>query len=53
MLERVPGLAPDMGIAVICLTIVIRILMLPLSIAGTRSRNERRQIERVTVVGHK
>jgi YidC/Oxa1 family membrane protein insertase len=35
---------PDMGIAVILLTIVIRILMLPMSISGQRSESERREI---------
>lgn len=35
---------PDMGIAVIFLTILIRILMLPLSLAGDKSEIERRAI---------
>ncbi len=35
---------PDMGIAVILLTILIRFLLLPLSIAGERSEKERREI---------
>ncbi len=35
---------PDMGIAVIFLTILIRFLLLPLSIAGERSEKERREI---------
>jgi membrane protein insertase Oxa1/YidC/SpoIIIJ len=35
---------PDMGIAVILLTILIRILLLPLSLAGDKSEAERRQI---------
>lgn len=35
---------PDMGVAVILLTIFIRILLLPLSIAGDRSEKERREI---------
>lgn len=35
---------PDMGIAVIILTIIIRILLLPLSLAGDRSEKERREI---------
>lgn len=36
--------APDMGIAVILLTLLIRILLLPMSIAGHRSEAERREI---------
>lgn len=35
---------PDMGIAVILLTILIRILLLPLSLAGDKSEKERRAI---------
>ncbi len=35
---------PDMGVAVILLTIFIRVLLLPLSIAGDRSEKERREI---------
>lgn len=35
---------PDMGIAVILLTIVIRLLLLPLSLAGDKSEPERRAI---------
>lgn len=35
---------PDMGIAVILLTIVIRILLLPMSLAEDRSEEERRQM---------
>ncbi len=35
---------PDMGIAVILLTILIRVLLLPLSLAGDKSAAERRQI---------
>ncbi len=35
---------PDMGIAVILLTIFIRLILLPLSIAGDRSEKERREI---------
>lgn len=45
LLERIPNVTPDMGLAVILLTVVFRILMLPLSIASTRSREERHQIE--------
>lgn len=39
-----PGEKPDMGIAVILLTIVIRVLLLPLSMAGNRSQKDRRKI---------
>lgn len=35
---------PDMGIAVIILTVIIRFLLLPLSLAGKRSEKERREI---------
>lgn len=35
----------DMGIAVILLTVLIRVLLLPLTIAGHRTEHERRQIE--------
>lgn len=35
---------PDMGIAVILLTLLIRLLLLPLSLVGHRSEKERRQI---------
>ncbi|MBD3279557.1 MAG: hypothetical protein GF390_02490, partial [Candidatus Pacebacteria bacterium] len=38
------GIEPDMGIAVILLTILIRILLLPLSLAGSKSEQERRSI---------
>jgi YidC/Oxa1 family membrane protein insertase len=36
--------APDMGIAVILLTVFIRILMLPMSLSATRSEEDRREI---------
>lgn len=36
--------APDMGVAVILLAIFIRLLLLPFSLAGTRSEKERREI---------
>jgi len=36
--------APDMGIAVILMTILIRLMLLPLSLAGTRSEEDRREI---------
>lgn len=35
---------PDMGIAVILLTILIRLLLLPLSLSGDRTETERREI---------
>lgn len=35
---------PDMGIAVIFLTLVIRLLMLPMSLSANRSEEERREI---------
>jgi YidC/Oxa1 family membrane protein insertase len=35
---------PDMGVAVILLTLVIRVLMLPLSLSGHRSEASRREI---------
>lgn len=44
MLDLVTGGNPDMGIAVILLTILIRVLMLPLSFAGMRTEDERREI---------
>ena len=37
---------PDMGIAVILLTILIRLLLLPLSLSGDRSEKERREISK-------
>lgn len=36
--------APDMGVAVILLAIFIRLLLLPFSLAGTRTEKERREI---------
>lgn len=44
-LKLIMGPAADMGIAVILFTIVIRILMLPLTISGDRSEKERREME--------
>jgi YidC/Oxa1 family membrane protein insertase len=44
MLDQLPNGAADMGVAVILLTILIRILLLPLSLAGDRSAKERREI---------
>lgn len=45
LIAQIPGLEPDMGLAVILLTLVIRILMLPLTIASTRTIKERYEIE--------
>jgi membrane protein insertase Oxa1/YidC/SpoIIIJ len=36
--------APDMGVAVILLAVLIRLLLLPFSLAGTRTEVDRRQI---------
>ncbi len=36
--------APDMGVAVIIIAILIRLLLLPFSLAGTRTEKERREI---------
>lgn len=44
-LKLVMGSQADMGIAVILFTIVVRILMLPLTISGNRSEAERRKLE--------
>jgi YidC/Oxa1 family membrane protein insertase len=44
LLGLVTGGNPDMGIAVIILTIILRFLLLPLSIAGDRSEKERREL---------
>lgn len=44
-LKLVMGPAADMGIAVVIFTIVIRILMLPLTISGDRSEKEKRDLE--------
>ena len=37
---------PDMGIAVIFLTILVRILLMPLSLSGQRSEKDRRAISK-------
>ena len=44
-LDFVTGGNADMGIAVIIFTIILRIFLLPLSIASSRSESERREIE--------
>lgn len=38
------GMKPDMGVAVILMTIVLRVVMIPLSIASDRSEHEREEI---------
>ncbi len=43
-LGQLTGDIPDMGIAVILLTLLIRVLLLPMSLAGQRSEQERRDI---------
>lgn len=43
-LGQITGETPDMGIAVILLTVLIRLLLLPMSLAGQRSEHERREI---------
>ncbi len=45
LLDVVTAGNADMGVAVILLTILIRILMLPLSLSGMRTEAERRKIE--------
>jgi YidC/Oxa1 family membrane protein insertase len=44
LLDVVTGGNPDMGIAVILLTLVVRFLMLPISLSGHRSEKEKRDI---------
>lgn len=44
-LKLVMGERADMGIAVILFTIVVRMLMLPLTISGNRSEAERKKLE--------
>lgn len=44
LLGQIPGVEPDMGIAVILLTIIIRLLLLPVSLASDRNEKERREI---------
>lgn len=45
LLGQIPGSTPDMGIAVVLLTIVIRIILLPLTFSSDRSEKERHEIE--------
>jgi YidC/Oxa1 family membrane protein insertase len=44
MLGQLGQSPPDMGVAVILLTLLIRLLLLPMSLAGDKSEAERRQI---------
>lgn len=44
VLDQLTGGNPDMGIAVILLTILIRIMLLPMSLSGEKTEAERRQI---------
>lgn len=44
LLGLVTGGNPDMGIAVIIFTLIVRFIMLPLSLQGHRSEDDRRQI---------
>lgn len=46
VMDTVTGGNADMGVAVIFLTLLIRLMMLPLSFAGMRSESERREISR-------
>ena len=44
ILDQVTGGNPDMGIAVVFLTIAIRFLLLPMTLSGERSEKDRREI---------
>lgn len=44
MLGKIPGNVADMGVAVILLSIVIRIVLLPATLASDRNETERREI---------
>ena len=44
LLDQIPNVKPDMGVAVILLSIVIRIVLLPVTLASDRSEKERREI---------
>jgi membrane protein insertase Oxa1/YidC/SpoIIIJ len=46
MLGQIPGNTADMGVAVILMTLVLRILMLPIAIASDRSEHEREEISK-------
>lgn len=45
-LGQIPGNTADMGVAVILMTIVLRVIMLPLAIASDRSEHEREEISK-------
>lgn len=45
LLELIPGVEPDMGVAVIFFTITLRIILLPTTIASTRTKTERKEIQ--------
>ncbi len=44
LLGQIPGNKPDMGVAVILLSILIRIVLIPVMIAGDRNEHERHEI---------
>ncbi|MEP7166832.1 MAG: YidC/Oxa1 family membrane protein insertase [Candidatus Woesebacteria bacterium] len=46
LLGQIPGNTADMGIAVILMTLVLRFMMLPISIASDRSEHEREEISK-------
>lgn len=46
LLEQIPGFDSNMGVSVIVFTVIIRILLLPLSIAAHRGEKDRREIEK-------
>lgn len=46
VLTQIPGATADMGVAVILMSLVIRIILLPLSFASDRSEHERHAIEK-------
>lgn len=45
LLDLIPGVQPDMGVAVIIFTIFIRILLLPVSLTAHRQEKTRKEIE--------
>jgi membrane protein insertase Oxa1/YidC/SpoIIIJ len=45
-LGQIPGNTADMGVAVILMTIVLRVIMLPIAIASDRSEHEREEISK-------
>jgi YidC/Oxa1 family membrane protein insertase len=51
LLGLIPGVSADMGIAVIFLTILIRLILLPISLSGERTKEDRRKIaEKMTEI---